>query len=241
VTTRDPIELITAINPVPSLTERLTGDADMLATIMANPVAPLEPATRRRRRRALWTGAGVVVVGASLAAFAFIREAEPRDPISIACYSSASNHPAALSGQPMSSDPVATCGRLWMNGEIASLPEPPLLTACVLKTGLIAVIPGNEGICSQLGLANWVGELSDDAANSLAFYEAAVAKFGDRCLTLDDLLPRLRTLMEEFGVADWPVIDRGGYSETKPCAAVAVSAETKTIIIIPKRGTLETD
>lgn len=235
---RDPFELVAAANPIPGLTERLPGDDEMLATIMAMPVVP---ARRRPRKRTMWLGGGVAVVGVGLAAFAFVREESPTNALALVCYSAAEERPAVQAGTALSPDPVATCGELWMNGQIASLDEPPPLTACVLDTGLVAVIPGTQEVCSRLGIANWVGELSDEQVNEIAFHEEVVETFGGRCVSEAEVDAELPGLMAEYGLDDWTIDRRGGYTPTRQCTAVAVDSVNKTVILISRRGTLDAD
>lgn len=233
---RDPFELLVALNPVPALSERTAADDAMLTSIIAT--APV--AARRSRRRRLWfTGGAVVVVTVGLAAFAFLRQESPSNPLQLACYPSAVHPPASLFDAPMSTDPIASCAVLWTDGRIASDEQPPQLTACVLDTGIIAVIPGDQRVCAELGLANWVGELSDGEVNLLAFQDALVAGFGDRCVTEGNVEAEVRAIMAEFGVADWEILLRGGYTPTRQCSAVTAAAEEQVVVIASRRGTPE--
>ncbi|MEQ1701189.1 MAG: hypothetical protein ABMA25_13835 [Ilumatobacteraceae bacterium] len=235
---RDPFDIVAAASPVPGLTERLPGDDEMLATILAMPV---QPAKRRPRRRTIWIGAGVTVVGVGLAAFAFTREESPRNPIHLVCYDTPQERPSAQHVIAMAADPIAACGELWTNGQIASLDQVPPLTACVLKTGFVAVIPGTQEVCSKLGIANWVGELSDEEANLLAFQEAIVATFGDQCVGEADAERLISSLLEQFGLSDWTVIKRGGYSATRQCTSAPTDAGSRLVILLARPGTPTTD
>ena len=234
---RDPFELLAALNPVEGLSERLPGDDAMLAAIVAAPVVPLR---RGRGRRRWWvTGGAVVVVSAGLAAAAFLRQESPTNPLQLVCYPVAEDQPPALFDAPMGQDPVASCGELWMNGRIASDDSPPQLTACVLDTGVIGVIPGDQRVCAELGLANWVGELSNDELNLIAFHEALVANFADRCVTEAVVEAEVRVVMAEFGVADWSIAMRGGYTPERQCSLVAAVAEDRLVVIASRPGTPE--
>lgn len=233
MTDRDPFELLAALNPVEGLSERLPGDDAMLAAIVAAPVVPLRRARGRRRR---WvTGGAVVVVSAGLAAAAFLRQESPTNPLQLVCYPVAEDPPPALFDAPMGQDPIASCGELWMNGRIAFDGAPPPLTACVLDTGVIGVIPGDQRVCAELGLANWVGALTDDEQNLLAFQEALFDNFAERCVGEADVEARTRDLMDAFDVADWTLLQRGGYSVERPCSGVVAFAEDRLVVIISRR------
>lgn len=238
MSSQDPFEIVAAANPVPALVERLPGDDEMLARILAMP--PAAAPKRRPRKRIIWIGAGVAVASVGLAAYAFLREESPKNPISLTCYLTPQRQPSKQVVVGMSPDPIAVCGELWTNGTIASLREAPELTACVLDTGVVAVLPGNKGVCAKIGLANWVGELTDEETNLIAFQEAFSAQFGERCVAEDDAMPLVRSLMVQFGYSDWTVVERGGYSTTRQCTAAGINVEEKLVVVASRRGTTDT-
>ena len=237
---RDPFEIVAGANPVPGLTERLPGDDEMLARILAMPVAPAAATKRRPRRRMIWFGAGVAVASVGLAAYAFIREDSPTDPLSIVCYSTPQTNPAVRVGLRMSEDPVGMCGQQWTNGVIASFRSPPVLTACISDGGLVAVIPGNQQVCENLGYANWVGELTDEERNLIAFQDALTSNFGDRCVTENNAQPRVRSIMVQFGYSEWTLVQRGGYTPARQCTGAVAFVEDQMVVLVSRRGTADT-
>jgi len=233
---RDPFELLAALNPVEGLSQRLPGDDAMLAAIVATPVGVVPVRARRGRLRWWVTGGAVVVVSAGLAAAALLRQESPSNPTQLVCYPVAEHPPPALFDAPMGPDPVASCGELWVNGRIASDESPPLLTSCVLDTGIVAVIPGDQQVCAELGFANWIGELTGDELNLIEFHDALVANFADRCVTEDVAEAEVRAVMAEFGVDDWSVAMRGGYTPERQCSLVAAVAEDRLVVIASRPG-----
>jgi len=231
---RDPFELLAALNPVEGLSERLPGDDAMLAAIIASPLVPVRAS--RGRRRWWVTGGAVVVVSAGLAAAAFLRQESPTNPLQLVCYPVAEHPPPALSVIAMTADPVEACGELWMNGEFSVDDSPPELTACVLDTGLVAVIPGDQRVCAQLGFANWAGALTDENLDITAFHEVLVENFAERCLTESEVEAEVRAVMAEHGFADWPLVMRGGYTAERQCSIVALDLEGRFIVIVSRRG-----
>lgn len=140
-------------------------------------VSALDAAPVRSRRQwtpaviAIAVGAIAIPAGAAAAYYGF-REVE--DTSTIRCFSESS-----LDGDVMyldsgvNVDPVQACGDLWSQGVLlpgvqdAQAPTPganlpvPRLAACVIDyaddVAIVAVIPGDDTVCRQLGLPRWAG------------------------------------------------------------------------------------
>jgi hypothetical protein len=230
VSRRDPFELLVALNPVAGLSTREDADDAMFEAIIAAQFV-------RRRRPPVWViGGAVVAVTVSLAAFVFLRRESPSNPLQLVCYPTAEEQPRAQFAMPMTDDPVGACAELWTKGPIATDERPPELTACILETGIIAVIPGDSQVCARLGLANWVGDFTPSETDLLEFQDALVARFLDRCVTDDDVESEVRALMAEYGVASWRLVQRGGYTSERQCSVVTTFADQQLVVIASRPG-----
>jgi hypothetical protein len=94
----------------------------------------------------------VVLLAAGWTTYTLTRE--PTITNTIGCYDRAD-----LSGNTTvqsydGGDPVALCAALWRQGDVLTgNTTPPHLVACVLDTGPVAVFPGDDSTCQQLGLS----------------------------------------------------------------------------------------
>jgi len=229
---RDPLEILASLNPVARLAESLSSDDAMLATIIAS--VPPTTVLSRRRRRGVWAALGTTVVVLGVAAFAILRQESPANPTRIVCFTDASVPPSGMHALDVSNDPVEACGVLWSNGVIAS-GEPPALTACVTNEGTIAVIPGDQQVCAQLGFANWVGAFSDDERRIVEFQTAVTEWFGTQCVPQGDALPQAEQFVADFDLDGWTVTDSGHWGVDRPCAASGVDPVTKTVNVGGRR------
>ncbi|GAA4972190.1 hypothetical protein [Actinoplanes utahensis] len=142
---------------------------------LLNAIAP-EPAPARRWRRLLAPVAGVAVVLATGGAVAYLADREPEQREVIRCYGVAELSsdgftemaravPSGESGKQEFRDPVAACADLFRQGFLragdkqlhaetdpSAAHEVPPLSACVLKSGEIAVFPAAGEVCRALGL-----------------------------------------------------------------------------------------
>jgi hypothetical protein len=133
---------------------------------------------RRWRRGGITLLAGGLVLAGAGAATAFLTRAQPDDPEIVRCFSMAA--PPFTSGAPGSYDAsygpgdgtldqsaalaIELCGYGWAEGRLPwpetkppgyTNPDPqpvPELQACILPDGIVGVFPGDERICTQLGL-----------------------------------------------------------------------------------------
>lgn len=130
---------------------------------------------------AIAVGAIAIPVGVATAYYGF-REVE--DTSTLRCFTEASLDGDAIylsraapegagGGVVQIDDPVAACADLWSQGvlragvEDAQPPTPganlpvPRLAACVIDyyddVAVVAVVPGDETVCQQLGLPRWAG------------------------------------------------------------------------------------
>lgn len=229
--TRDPIELLASLNPMPRLNETLPGDEAMLASITASSSLP---ASTRRRRHWGWVVVGSTVAALGLAAFAILRQDSPANPTTIVCYTNAAVPPDAMHVLEVSDDPVDSCATLWRNGVIAR-GDPPELHACLNNAGTIAVIPGDSNVCSTLGFSNWVGAFSTDELQLINFQEEVTEWFGTQCIPESDAIRDAHRFVDRLDDDGWTVVNSGNWSSQRPCAASGVDPATKTVSVGGRR------
>lgn len=230
---RDPFELLAALNPVASLSETSPDDDALFATIIASTPSPTG---RRRRSRRLWITGGTAVTVLGLAAFAVLRQDSASSPLQLTCYTTAQQPPPEQFGIPMEDDPVKACEQLWRNGTISGT-EPPTLTACVNDGGIVAVIPGDQQICGQLGLANWVGALTDNDKQLIAFADELTATFAAACITEPDARAAAQAVIDKYRLDGWTIVQRGGYTPQRACSLAGAVPEEHLVVIASRRGT----
>lgn len=228
---RDPFDILAALNPVPGLIETSPQDEALLATI----IAAMPSSTGKRRRRA-WITGGTAVTVVVLAAFAVLRQESASSPLQLTCYTTAQQPPAEQFGIPMEDDPVRACQRLWRNGTISGT-EPPTLTACVSDGGIVAVVPGGQQICSRLGLANWVGALTDDDGQVIAFADELATAFAASCITESEAVAAAQAVIDKYLLDDWAIVQRGGYTPERACSLAGAVPEQHLVVIASRRGT----
>lgn len=224
----DPLDILARWNPIPDLNETLPGDEDLLSTITASPV--VVKVGSARRRRTVWAVTGTTVIVLAVAAFAILREESPSNPTAALCYSEASARPAVMHGLVGASDPIESCAELWRNGVIA-LGDAPALTGCITDAGSIAVVPGQQQVCAELGLANWVGELTDEELELINFQQSVIDRFASRCVPRFEAADLAQQLLDDAGLTDWAVADNDNWNAKRPCAGPGVDPATKTVTV----------
>ena len=195
---------------------------------------------RRVRPLVLALAAATLVLAATgFGAYALTRE--PTHVDSIGCYERADlGADVAVIGSA-ATDPVAACAALWRSGALGSTQGVPRLTACVLDTGAVAVLPGGAGVCEGLGIAS----LSADALARLArlgeLRAVLAERFGDgsgskrRTACVGEAAAR-RIVRAELAARDqagWTIEIASPFTAERRCASASIAPADKTITIIP--------
>lgn len=227
----DPFEVLASLNPVPGLSETSPYDDALLATILA-----ATPSSTGKRRRRLWITGGTAVAVVALAAFAVVRQDPASTPLQLTCYATAQRPPAEQFGIPMERDPVKACEQLWRNGTIGGA-APPALTACVSEGGIVAVVPGDQQVCDRLGLANWVGALTDDEKQMMAFADELATTFSASCIVEADATTVVQAVIDKYRLDGWTIVQSGGYTPQRACSLAGAVPEQHLVVIASRRGT----
>ncbi len=218
--------MLVATNPVRALESSEYGDEALLARIIAAG-KPNRMNTPRIRRG--WVIGGVSVALIVAAAFAVLRHEAPDDPTLFLCYSEQSASPATQIQLP-TSDPIAACRELWESGRFGARDVPPL-TACITGDGFIAVVPGGDQACVDLGFALWRGSFDDDEQAVIEFRKEVARSFGLTCYSEQEGTLAVETLLNEHGLDGWTIVSNHDWTDAFPCTASGVDATSKTVTL----------
>lgn len=224
---RDPFEVFARLNPFAGEVDAFTdADEERLARILASPATRPE---RERRRRRWIVGVGVGVVVLATAAFAVVRREHVSDPTGIACYSAA-DLGADIAVVGPSQDPVASCSVVWSDGTFSS-DGAPRLAACVADSGVVAVFPGDDAVCSQLGLAELVPGEGDEQRAVVALQEQMSAQYAQSCLRQPEAMATAQRLLDESGLPGWTVQLAEDFPAGLECGVATPLPESRIVIV----------
>jgi hypothetical protein len=165
---------------------------------------------------------------------------EPTHVESIGCYDRADLDGSVTVVSSTATDPVAACAALWRSGVVSETTDVPELTACVLHTGAIAVMPGPVGICEGLGIASLSAEGRRRLIQAGALNAALAARFGDatgatartRCVGETEAKRIVAAELRARGLQDWSVEVRAPFDADRRCAFAEVVPADKTVELI---------
>ena len=201
-----------------------------------------EISASRRRVRPLvlaFAAATLVLSATGFGAYALTRE--PTHVDSIGCYEQADlNSNVAVIGSA-ATDPIAACAALWRTGSLGSTTDVPPLTACVLDTGAVAVIPGEPSICEGLGIASLSADARDRLARLGELRVALAERFGDSsgskrrtaCVGEAAAMQIVRAELKARGLTDWTIEITSPVDAERRCASASIVPADKTIMLTP--------
>lgn len=222
---RDPFAQLRAVNPLSALEVTKDNDARLLAEIVATPLSQ-----RRKPRHWWWIGTGIVLATASATTYALLRSEPARNPTTISCYSNATIPPDDQVALGAEADPVAACTQVWATGQLGR-GDVPQLTACVTAAGLVAVIPGDDQVCGQLGYVLWNG-ITDVAAQAIIDFQNDITEtLGPTCYPADQAFQLTTDAMTRHGLGDWTLASNENWSDTAPCTQINVDPDAMTITL----------
>jgi hypothetical protein len=233
---RDPFDVVANLNPFAGEFDEFT-DADeaLLLRILESPVTgPTPAASRSRSRRQAWFVGGVVgVMVVATAAFTYLHREQASNPTGVLCYATADidGDRAVL---PPDVDPVAACHKPWTDGTFSQAGAPPL-AGCVNDAGVATVFPGDQSVCSRLGLAELEPGRSDE--------QQAIVDLGDRlyeafyadCIRQDDAIPLAQQLLDDSGLQGWTVQLAEDFPAGSECGVGSAMSDTRTVIVLGGR------
>jgi hypothetical protein len=229
---RDPFELLARVNPLRDLDEVLPSDATLLAEILAGTTP-----TVRGRSRSRWIASGTaLVIVAAAAAYAFARSEHAHDPTTVTCFSNAARDPDSQFALGPQDDPLAACRQLWETGQLGTGDVPPL-TACVTDTGIVAIVPGDLRVCTELGYAQWNGKVDPEAQALLSFRDELDRTFGRTCYPPAAAARIVTDHLSQHHLEGWTVSEASGFNEHMPCTVGMVDLPSKTITLVARPRT----
>ncbi|MCE9620930.1 MAG: hypothetical protein K8R99_01145 [Actinomycetia bacterium] len=226
---QDSFEALVAANPTRARAESLPGDEALLARILATDPNRSDPPTARPRKRA-WVLVGVSATVALMAAFAVLRHEAPTDPTQISCLSDVSVSPHRQIGLPTSDDPVAACRQLWQAGEFGDV-NVPALTACITDQGRIAVVPGGNQSCIDLGYSLWNGSLAESDDDLITFQVDLARELMENCSSREEAADDVQDLLTQHGLEEWTIAFSDNWTADMPCTKPAVDPQSKTVTL----------
>lgn len=196
--------------------------------------ATVEDKGRRssRRTRRWWAGIGglIAALGAGSLAYALWPSEQVSNPVGLVCYADADLMNSDRAGIEFAFDPTAACGQLWSDGTFG-VDGPPPLVACVNSSGLATVLPGEQGLCEELGLPAFEPGLSDETNSAVELNDLIIEEINAQpCASAGEVLGDAEQLLAESGLEGWTSTIGPGWEDAE-CAKVAVNADTRTLTI----------
>ena len=240
---RDPEELFRAAKPyLWGDNQPVNVDDDpkaraILDRVFNSTVVSIDDARTSRRHRGRWWAGGIVVGaivvgGGTAVAVHFLRD-EPTDLRGLSCWSAAivPLPPEQVALKFEGSDPVALCRAAWTSGAFTSNGIPENLTACVSETGIVVVIPGHGPVaCDAIGLAAYTGTRAPHLeAISQAENELNTQLNETTCVPYTQAKQIAESILAKYDLDDWVIVSGEPFTDERPCAAVAVVADTKML------------
>lgn len=197
-------------------------------------------ASRRRVRPLVLAFAAATLVLAATGFGAYALTREPTHVDSIGCFEQADLSANVAVIGSAATDPVAACTALWRSGALGPTKGVPRLTACVLDTGAVAVMPGGPGICEGLGIASLSADARDRLARLGELRAALAERFGDgsgskrrtACVGEAAAMRIVRAELKARGLTDWTIEIASPFTERR-CASASIAPADRTIMLIP--------
>ncbi len=171
-------------------------------------------------------------------AYALTRE--PTHMESIGCYDRADLEANVAVVGSSGTDPIAACRELWRTGAVAPTTDPPQLTACVLDTGAVAVMPGGPGICEGLGISSLSREARERLTRLGELNAALADKLGDgsgsrqrgACVGEEDARRIVRAELDARGYSDWTIEVAVPFDAERRCASASLEPSDRVVKLI---------
>ena len=174
--------------------------------------------------------AAVVLFGAAAGAF-FVFSDTPTRSVDVVCFASSDLDGVRVAVEFTDSVAVSDCNRLWQDGTFGSDGQPPALAACVLSGGAIAIIPGEESVCGEHGLAIAVDVQTLDPVVALGD-ELALLAPGGTCAQFDTTLSRIREAVTTPDLPGWTVQVAAEPTTDRPCLSYAIDEELQAVVVL---------
>ncbi len=211
----------------------------LLAEILATPRPVVAPAPRRWARRPLATALGIAVLGVVTVAAAWLTFRPVTDPLSVTCYQEVRlGGPSVAVASGGDLDP-GLCQDEWRSGRLANAAvaaagEVPPLTACLLQSGALAVLPtADEEICDALGLDRPdPASLPEGSAIRIVEHQLVDLFAAESCIDMDTAVAAVERELAAGGLTNWTVAAAPATPE-RPCASFSLDPPARTVHLVP--------
>jgi hypothetical protein len=197
----------------------------------------------RRRRWLALVLAPAAAFGVAAGAYAVIAHSAQDVVDGIGCYSEASTKSDTTVVVADGRDPVEVCAELWEEGIVADhAREAPPLVACVPPEGrAVAVFPGEDGTCEELGMAPLPTGYRKAAERFSAMREDLVRrtqpKSPDDCLGVEGARAIAREVLDAHGFSDWVIeVGPAPSGEGQSCVTVAFDPPNRSVMLLRATG-----
>ena len=240
----DPLERLRAANPVPPETAKTRPDPVLFRAIVSGDLdrVPARRPARWRARILVPVLAATGLLGGTVA-YALLRDPVPK-PQNAGCYESADLEARTLVVGVGREGALAACAELWREGVLGTGGEVPLLTECVLSTGVVGVFPATPGddVCGAL-----TAPLSTTTPGTAAsppptdvnerfrsFREAVLPQFLEAaCLDPRTATEVVRRELDRAGLGEWRIASADDFTADRPCATLGFRPESSEIVLVP--------
>lgn len=235
----DPFKILEDLNPVDH--EDVRGVAASpearvtLERILEQPARwPTYPRHGLRPPRLVAAAAIVVLVVLAGTAWALTRSTPQR--ITVGCYANQSTNARTIVLPAGTGSPVTACQRAWRQGDFGT-PQSPLLHACVLTSGGVAVFPGARPCehlkLQPLGHGPASGHQTKPEARIRLKSDLVHAYLGHRCLSRATGLRLARSEIRRLHLYGWRVRMTARFTPGRNCSSYAFDEQLDFILITP--------
>lgn len=238
----DPVELLNSLAPPAGWDERTDLATDERAAAIHRRVVTGNVVPFRAPRRRLRIVTGIVVTaalgGAGVAAL--LQRGADEDRV-LACWSEAVSPPTAQVERAWDgvADPVEACAPPWQDGTFGTQGPAAPLRACVTANGVVAIVPGDDDTCADLGMPAYAAPEPGDASVGDQDFDAnALQRMLEKkyhrggCYTEQQALEGVSATLEEFMFDGWVTRSLGSFESEETCASISIERETKTVLIV---------
>jgi len=205
---------------------------DVIARIAADELA----ARRRRRRRMLLGGAcAAIAISGGVAAASVLLPRQPTVPHEGALCRAEAEAGSSAIAVDLGRESIEECRALWEEGRFEELgvtgPIPPL-AACLGPGGVIEVFPGDDSVCTELGLDAAGLVLSAENAAIVDLQERLIDEVNSKeCVTVEDAATLAQDLLNASSLVGWTV-ETPADVVAGTCGTTAIDPSRRVIIIV---------
>jgi hypothetical protein len=223
--TPDPLDLFGLLDPFDNDAFNEADEARLLR-IIETPVVGTRSRRGWKRPWLIATAAGVMM---ATAAFAIVHQQRASNPTVLACYRTAdlNGDRAAL---PPAVDPVAACAAPWLDGTF-STDGPPKMFACVNRTGVAVVFPGDATVCARLGLPVLQQDQTGELQAIVDLQQQLAETFHANCYHQADALAKAQQILDDTHLTGWTVRLAEDFPSGLECGTPGVLTDSKTVLV----------